>query len=162
MGPENDHEPAAVRAAYRHTKDVPRNELYRRRDGFRGPRDVRTGGYGERRVRTGFSALPSDDFDAYDMPEPENPVRDARRHDGSCDASPPSRSNQQAQAASPNTGSWEKYNEPQTGREWFWNTVTEETFFADDDKSGWERYEDASGAPWWWHEASQRHFYEEE
>jgi hypothetical protein len=56
---------------------------------------------------------------------------------------------------------WERYNEPETQRVWFWNTATEEVFWADDLDSGWEQYFGSQGQPWWFNEAEGRFFHEE-
>jgi hypothetical protein len=65
-------------------------------------------------------------------------------------------------AANTAEATWERYNEPESDRVWFWNKATEEVFWADDPDSGWEQYFGAQGQPWWYNEAEGRFFHEEE
>lgn len=58
---------------------------------------------------------------------------------------------------------WARYLEPEAQRVWFWNSVSEEIFFADSAaEHGWECFRDEAGRTWWWHESTGRHFFEHE
>jgi len=57
---------------------------------------------------------------------------------------------------------WQKYTEPGSGRIWFWNSETEDTFF-EDEPAPWCLYVTTSGRQWWWHESGQKPwFYDDE
>jgi hypothetical protein len=64
----------------------------------------------------------------------------------------------QASSSSATAEAWERYNEPESQRVWFWNKATDEVFWADDPDSGWEQYFGDQGRPWWCNEAEGRFF----
>lgn len=56
---------------------------------------------------------------------------------------------------------WERFLDNDSQRVWFWNESSQEAFFADDEASGWQQFQDPGGQTWWWHEASNRFFFEQ-
>ncbi|CAE7195523.1 unnamed protein product [Symbiodinium natans] len=57
--------------------------------------------------------------------------------------------------------SWKPYKDPTTGRTWYFNSKTEEFFFADTAaERGWQRYESDRG-PWWHNESKETWFWEQ-
>ena len=57
---------------------------------------------------------------------------------------------------------WGRYRSAQDNRLWYWNSVSEEWFYADDSaSSGWCQFQFLDCSKWkfwWWHEASRRFF----
>lgn len=174
-----------IRATYRHPKDGRR--LHGERRAFR-----HRGHYGQLAPwggngRSGFSQI-SDTYDAWDgykvgetgdiPPRLEPAPRQlalcqggerSDHHNGNNSwygASAAGTTNGSAveSAAEPRSmqDRWERYIDPETNATWFWHEATDEVFYADDEKSGWEMFEDSEGRPWWWHEATSRYFFEEQ
>jgi len=63
-----------------------------------------------------------------------------------------------AAKAGPASG-WEKFSDPNTLRDWFWNRNTEEWFYAHD-SGPWNKFADDRGRNWWWHEPTGVWFFE--
>eukprot|EP00415_Alexandrium_ostenfeldii_P001573 UN1573 len=61
----------------------------------------------------------------------------------------------------PDGSLWFAYEDPQSRRLWFWNSSTDECFFAEDPPDGWSVHEDECRRRWWWNENTQVCFWEE-
>jgi len=163
---------ALIRALYKHPK-VHHGDR-RGRSGFSDrPRENAKRGFSQMPPAEEFdeSPSPSSPQNNFTMSPPRAPLPGDDLGDGhfpieeefsALSPGKPRNNSGSASTETPREEVWERYNEPETQRVWFWNDATEEVFYADDASSGWEQWTSDDGKPWWYHEETGRFFFEEE